>query len=247
MATKKKAKKKVSTKPVQKPKGVQIVASVMCIDWLNVREELSVLERMGVDALHWDIIDGRFVPDFTMGSSIINTVKAASKIKVSDYHLMVDEPSRLFGAFDVKKGDGFTVHQECSSNLHRDLVALRKQGVRVGVALCPGTPLETLDYILEDTDMVLLMTVDPGYKGQKLVPQTLRKIQKLRRRIDDSKLDVKIQVDGNVNPTFIPEMVAAGADILVGGSSGLFRRDIGIEASLLEMFEAIERGLEKRR
>lgn len=242
-----KAKRSVTASRIQKPKEVQVVASVMCIDWLNAKQDLDTLARLQVDALHWDIIDGRFVPDFTMGSSIINTIKAGSRIRSSDFHLMVDEPSRLFQSFDLRKGDTITVHQECSTNLHRDLVTLRKMGMKAGVALCPGTPLETLDYILEDIDLVLLMTVDPGYKGQKLVPQTLRKIEKLRRRINDSKLNVKIQVDGNVNSVFIPEMVAAGADILVGGSSGLFRRDIGIEAAMLEMFEAIEKGLQKRR
>ena len=224
---------------------VEISASMMCINWLNAKEDLLALKDGGINYLHWDILDGEFVPDFTMGSSIIAPFRDFMKIQ-SDFHLMVEEPNRLFNSFPVEKGDVFTIHQECSRNLHRDLVAIRRLGRRAGVAISPGTPLETLEYVIEDADVVLLLMVDPGYKGQKLVPQTLRKIEKLKQTISDLKLDVKIEVDGNVNSEFIPEMVAAGADILVGGSSGLFRKDIGIVDSIKKLRESIEIGLERR-
>lgn len=227
-------------------KVVEISASVMCINWLEAGKDLSDLERNNIDYLHWDIIDGSFAPDFTMGSSIINTLKEKTNIR-SDYHLMVEEPSRIFDMLNIKQGDIVTIHQECSRNLHRDLISLRRRGGLVGIAICPGTPLETLEYVIEDADVILVMTVNPGFKGQKLVAQTLRKIEKLKKLILDLKLDTKIEVDGNVCSQFIPEMVSAGADILVGGSSGLFRKDIGIDESVIAMEKDILQGIDARK
>lgn len=227
-------------------KAVEISASIMCINWLNAGQDLNALEQNKIDYLHWDIIDGSFAPDFTMGSSIINTFREKSKI-ASDYHLMVEEPSRIFDMLHVGPKDIVTIHQECSRNLHRDLMTLRRRGCRVGVAICPATPLETLEYVIEDTDVILVMTVNPGFKGQKLVAQTLRKIERLKNLIQNLKLETKIEVDGNVCPQYIPEMVSVGADILVGGSSGLFRKDIGIDASVVAMYHDIMQGLESRK
>ena len=217
----------------------------MCIDWLHAGEQLKILEEQEIDYLHWDVIDGRFAPDFTMGSSIINKFRENTN-RPSDYHLMVEEPSKLFDFFKITPGDIFTIHQECCRNLHRDLVNLRRKGARVGVALNPGTSLEVLDYIIEDIDVILVMSVNPGFMGQELVPQTIGKIEKIRERIDDMKLDIKISVDGNVSYENIPNMVAAGADILVGGSSGLFRNDIDLENSIKRLHECIQEGLENR-
>jgi len=228
-----------------KKQQVEISASIMCIDWLHAGNQLKILEEQQVDYLHWDVIDGRFAPDFTMGSSIINKFRENSN-QTSDYHLMVEEPSQLFDYFNITPGDIFTIHQECCRNLHRDLVNLRRRGARVGVALNPGTSLEVLDYIIEDVDVILVMSVNPGFMGQKLVPQTLRKIEKLRERINDMHLDIKISVDGNVNYENIPDMVSAGADILVGGSSGLFRNDINLEDAIKHLRDRIQQGIDKR-
>jgi ribulose-phosphate 3-epimerase len=206
-------------------KNVEISASMMCVDWLNAGEQVRKLIDLGVDYLHWDIVDGRFAPDFTMGSSIIECFKDEFQIR-SDYHLMVEEPSRLFNAFQIMPGDIFTIHQECSRNLHRDLINLRRRGARVGVALTPATTIESLEYIIEDIDVILIMTVNPGFKGQKLIPQMIRKIDRLKEMIDKMNLEIKISVDGNVNCEHVGEMVIAGADILVAGSSGLFRNDV---------------------
>ena len=223
---------------------VEISASVMCVDWLNAGAQLESLVSAGIDYLHWDIIDGQFAPDFTMGSSIINRFREHFDLR-ADYHLIVQEPSRLFDAFQIRKGDVVTIHQEACRNLHRDLVSLRRKGARVGVAICPGTHLEALDYVLEDVDRVLVMTVNPGYMGQLMVPQTLRKIEKLSKLIDDLRLDIEIAVDGNVNYEHTANMVAAGADVLVGGSSGLFRRDMPILDALAHLRNCISEGLAK--
>lgn len=226
-------------------KGIKLSASLMCVDWLNAGRQIKALEDLGIDYLHIDVIDGRFAPDFTMGSSIINVFRENCTIP-SDYHLMVEEPSRLFNAFQISPNDIYTIHQECSRNLHRDLVHIRRLGARVGVALSPGTPLESLEYIIEDVDVILIMTVDPGYKGQPFVPQILRKIQRLKKMIDDMQLNIEISVDGNVNSQTIPEMVAAGASTLVLGSSGLFRHDISLDTAVNMIHRAIDLGLNNK-
>ena len=151
----------------------------MCIDWLNAGEQMKTLEEEKIDFLHWDLLDGVFAPDYILGSSIINQFRAVSNIP-SDYHLMVEEPSRIFDTFEFTPYDRVTIHQECSKNLQRDLIKLRKKNVKVGVALCPATPLQTLDYIIEDLDQIIIMTVNPGYSGQPLVPQTIRKIYDIK-------------------------------------------------------------------
>jgi ribulose-phosphate 3-epimerase len=224
---------------------ITLSASMMCANWLNIQRDLLDLEAAGIDYLHYDILDGNFVPDFTMGSSIIDVIKKNTTIP-SDYHLMVEEPSRIFDMFSLNVGDYFSIHQESSRNLHRDLASIKRLKGSSGVALSPGTNLDVLDYIIEDVNVVTIMTVNPGYKGQPLVPHAIKKIENLRKLISDLRLDTKISVDGNVNPKTIPDMVAAGANILVLGSSGLFRSDRSIAEALEEVHAAIDAGLERR-
>ncbi len=214
----------------------------MCVDWMNVKSQIQELENAKLDYLHIDVVDGNFAPDFTMGSSIINTVKENTSLPF-DYHIMAEEPSRLFNSFNVNQSDFFTIHQETSRNLHRDIIRIKKEISKVGVALSPGTPIESLEYILEDVDLVVLMTVNPGYKGQPLVPQVLKKVKKLRKIIDDYNYQTKISVDGNVSFENIPEMIASGADLLVLGTSGLFRKDYSIPECMSMIHKAIDQGL----
>ena len=224
-------------------KNISLSASLMCIDWLNAEKQLREIEQQKIDFLHYDIIDGNFAPDFTMGSSIIELFKKNTKL-TSDYHLMVEEPNRIFDMFEAEKDATLYIHQECCRNLHRDLIKIRQKGLKVGVALCPATPLETLEYIIEDVDVILLMTVNPGYKGQPLVPQTIKKISKLKEIIKNMDLETKIAVDGNVNEETIPQMVAAGGDILILGSSGLFKKDSSIATCVSKIKAAIDKGFE---
>jgi ribulose-phosphate 3-epimerase len=221
---------------------VEISASILDIDWLDAGRQLKVLQDEGVNHLHWDISDGRFAPDFTLGPDIINSFRKVSNLP-SDYHLMVEEPSRMFDTMAISPGDTFTVHQECCRNLHRDLITLRRKGARVGVALCPSTPLSVLDYIIEDVDYVLILTTNPGYTGQQLLPQAIDKIAELRGMIEKMELDVRIGVDGNVKFETIPTMVAAGADVLIAGSSSLFRDDMPLEDALKRLRETVAEGL----
>lgn len=226
-------------------KGIELSASLMCIDWMRAGEQLSELEGSGIDFLHYDVIDGSFAPDFTMGSSIINRFRESTTLK-SDYHLMVEEPNRLLASFDVGGQDFLTIHQECARNLHRDLVKIRQLGGKVGVALSPGTSLEVLEYVIEDVDLVLLMTVNPGFMGQPLIPQAIRKIEKLKKLVNDSGLNVCISVDGCVKPETIPEIIAAGADRLVLGSSGLFLKNKSISDAMNAIELAIDMGINRR-
>lgn len=225
--------------------GITLSASLMCVDWLNAGAQLKMLDDSKIDFLHIDVIDGNFAPDFTMGTSVINVFREKTRLPF-DYHLMIEEPSRLFNAFQFNQGDICAIHQEASRNLHRDLVSIRRMGVQVGIALSPGTPLEALEYVIEDANVILLMTVDPGYKGQPLIPQTLRKVEKLRKIIKDMQLDIQISVDGSVSCDYIPEMVSVGADKLVLGSSGLFRKDIAIPDALEKIYAAIDVGIKSR-
>lgn len=221
-------------------RGITFSASLMCIDWLNVKQQLSELENNDIDFIHYDIIDGNFAPDFTMGSSIVDLIQQSTTIK-SDFHLMVDEPSRIFEAFRVPRDSYFTIHQEACRNLYRDLIYIKQKISKVGIALSPATSTETLEYIIEEVDNVLLMTVNPGFMGQKLVPVVLKKIEQVKKLRDNYNLNFKITVDGNVNLENIPNMVKAGADNLVLGSSGLFRKDKTIKESINLIKETLDK------
>ncbi len=220
-------------------KNIRLSASIMCANWLELKKQIDELERIGVDYIHYDIIDGNYASDFTMGSSIINVVRDYTKLK-SHYHLMVEEPMRIFDRFSLKKDDIFTIHQETSKNLHKDIIQIKNHS-KVAIALSPATPLENLEYILEDIDNVLVLTVNPGFMSQKLIPQIIKKIEKLKNLINKYNLNISITVDGNVNPKTIPEFVRNGAEILVLGSSGLFRKDVSLEDAVTEVKEAIDK------
>jgi len=211
-----------------------ISASAMCFDWKNVGNELIELIDNQIDYLHFDFIDGVFAPDFGLGTSIVNSIRDEVLIP-ADYHLMVENPSRIFDTLLLKEGDLVTIHQEASKNLHRDLISLRKLGVQVGVAINPGTHINSLDYVLEELDHILIMTVNPGFKGQPLVKQSINKISDLKSKLNALQLSPRIGVDGNVNLQTAPEMIKNGANLLVGGSSGLFIKGQSLTKSIYDL------------
>lgn len=220
-------------------KNIKLSASIMCANWLNIGQQIDELEKIDIDYIHYDVIDGNYASDFTMGSSIIDVIRNNTNLK-SHYHLMVEEPMRIFDRFLLKKNDIFTIHQETSKNLHKDLIQI-KNFSQVAIALSPATPLENLEYILEDVDNVLILTVNPGFMSQKFIPQIIKKIDKLKNLINKYDLDISITVDGNVGPKTIPEFVKYGADILVLGTSGLFRKDISLTDAISEVKESIDK------
>jgi ribulose-phosphate 3-epimerase len=191
-------------------------------------------------------MDGHFVPNITLGPDIVKALRPHVKIPF-DVHLMIAPADPYLEAFREAGADIISVHPESGPHLNRTLKRIRQLGARVGVALSPGTSLDALEYIIEDVDLVLLMTVNPGDMGQPLVPQVLRKVEKLRSILYEANLNnVRISVDGNVNADTVPDMVAAGADNLVLGSSGLFRKDKGIQEMANEIRNAIDVGLKTR-
>ena len=222
-------------------KNIKLSASLMCADWLNLKNQIKDLEDNSIDYIHYDVIDGIYAPDFTMGSSIIDTVKSATKLP-GHYHLMVEEPMRIFDRFKLNSNDIFTIHQETSKNLHRDLINVKEKS-KVAVAISPATSLEHLEYVVEELDNILILTVNPGFKSQKMIPQIVRKIENLKNLLIKMSLKATITVDGNVNKETIPDFIKAGSDILVLGSSGLFKKDVTIKKAVEEIKESIDKVL----
>ena len=183
--------------------------SLLSADVGNLAAELSALEAAGLQWVHWDVMDGRFVPNITFGQHVIRQLRKRSGL-FFDVHLMIVQAA---GA-DPRVG-----HAEATRHLQRTLAEIRRLGMKAGVALNPATPLSALEYVLEDVDMILLMSVNPGFGGQKFLPITYEKIRRLRRMLDERRLEALIQIDGGVTPDNTADLVRAGADVLVSGSA----------------------------
>lgn len=202
-----------------------ISPSLMCADFLHLEEDLIKLEKLACEYLHFDIMDGVFVPNYTLGPGFMNVVRRATSIPF-DIHLMVERPEDKLSFFDIQKGDLVVVHQESTIHLQRVLQRIRDLGAKVGVALNPATSIFTIEDVLDDLDVIEIMTVNPGFAGQKLVPATLKKISRLKSYLIKNGYDsIKIEVDGNVSFENAKKMRAAGADIFVAGTSSLFTKD----------------------
>lgn len=213
--------------------------SMMCADALNLGADAVQLDHAGVQYFHYDIMDGDFVPNFMLGPDVIKAVRKVSGVP-ADIHLMVNHPERHLHLLDLRAGDIVAVHQESTIHLQRTLAAIKATGAKAAVALNPATPLCTLEDVLDDIDMVVIMTVNPGFAGQKLVPATLPKITRLRRMLDEKGLShVRIEVDGNVSFENAVKMRAAGADLFVAGTSAVFREG-GIEQNMQKLLECIQ-------
>ena len=218
--------------------NVKVSTSMMCADFLNIGQAVKELEAAEADYLHFDIMDGSFVPNFTLGPDMMKSIKRVTDIPF-DTHLMINEPGRYIETFIEAGSDLVVIHAEACRYLHRTINLIKQNGAQAGVAVNPATPLSTLDYVLGDVFMVLIMSVDPGFAGQKMVPSAIGKIEQLKRRIDEAGLDVHIQVDGNVSFENAPKMAAAGADILVAGTSSVFHRDLTIAEGMKKLRECV--------
>ena len=195
---------------------VKIAPSILSADFSKLADEVRKVENY-VDMFHIDVMDGHFVPNITFGPPVVRSIRVVTKLPF-DVHLMVTSPDNYIDQFIDAGANLLTVHAETAIHLNRTISSIRKKGAKVGVALNPSTPLSALDHVLQDVDMVLVMTVNPGFGGQSFIRSMLPKIKALREMIDKAKLDVEIEVDGGINGETARQAIAAGADVLVAGS-----------------------------
>ena len=192
--------------------------SILSADFSRLKDEIQAVEEAGADYIHIDVMDGHFVPNITIGPMVVEAVKKITSLPL-DVHLMISDPDKYIEDF-IKAGSNLlSVHVETCPHLQRTVTYIRDKGVQPAVVLNPSTALYTLEYILEELDMVLLMTVNPGFGGQKFIPGMIPKIKKLRRLIDESQLSIELEVDGGVNLENIGLVSQAGADVVVSGSA----------------------------
>lgn len=195
-----------------------IAPSLLSANFLNLAADCTMLNNSEADWFHLDVMDGRFVPNISFGIPVIQHIRKATK-KVCDVHLMIEEPEKYAEAFKAAGADILTVHIEACIHLHRNIQQIKSLGMKAGVALNPHTPVFLLQDIIADIDLVCLMSVNPGFGGQKFIPQTLEKIKELRKLIDGQGADVLIEIDGGVTLDNAPGIIAAGADVLVAGNT----------------------------
>lgn len=218
----------------------KISASMMCANFLELKQDILDLEASGIEYLHFDIMDGCFVPNYALGPCVLEQIRSFTRIPF-DIHFMVEKPEEKLRFFDIREGDYVTVHYEAAKHLQRLLTEIRSLGAAPGVAINPATPFCLLQDILDDTDFILLMTVNPGFAGQKMVPGCLEKIRRLKAYLaENGHESVEIEVDGNVSFENAKLMREAGADIFVAGSSGLFRQDSTLAEAAKKLRGAIE-------
>lgn len=196
----------------------KIAPSILSADFSRLGEEIKAVERAGADYIHIDVMDGHFVPNITIGPMIVEVVNRVTDLPL-DVHLMISDPDRYIDEFVNAGADIVTVHAETTNHLHRTIQYIRSKGVCPGVSLNPATPLDILEYILNDLDMVMLMTVNPGFGGQKFIPEVIPKIRLLRQMIDKRGLKTEIEVDGGIGPETIQQVCSAGANVFVAGSA----------------------------
>ena len=202
---------------------LKLSPSVLSADFGHLAEDIQIIDQAGSEYILLDVMDGSFVPNISFGAPVIKSVRPVSD-KVFDVHLMIDEPVRFLQDYKNCGADIVTVHAEACKHLHRTIAAIKELGMKAGVALNPATPLSVLDYVLEDVDMILIMSVNPGFGGQKFIPSSLRKITETRALLNSRGLQTDIQVDGGVTLSNVAEIIQAGANVLVAGSA-VFKGD----------------------
>ena len=219
----------------------RLCPSILSADFNRLGEQIKILEKEGVEYLHIDVMDGDFVPSISFGMPVIKSIRKESNM-FFDVHLMVTEPERYIRDFVECGADSITVHAEACEDLERTLEQIKASGVKAAVSIKPSTPVNDISHLLEDVDMVLVMTVQPGFGGQKYMDECTEKIQELRELIDKENLDVNIEVDGGITPDNVRTVLEAGADVIVAGSAVFKGNPAGNVKTFLNIFQEFEQG-----
>lgn len=217
-----------------------LAPSILAADFSKLGEEVKTVADAGAEYIHLDVMDGAFVPSISFGMPVIEKLRGCTD-KVFDVHMMVEEPGRYVQDMKKAGADLICVHQEACVHLDRTINQIKEAGCKVGVALNPATPVETLSCILDQVDMFLIMSVNPGFGGQKFIPYTVEKIKKLRKMLNDAGLDADIQVDGGVSAANVRTLIEAGANVFVAGSA-VFKNDAAANTKeFIEIFKEYEK------
>jgi ribulose-phosphate 3-epimerase len=216
-------------------RNIEIAPSILSADFSCLGEQIRAVERGGAGVLHVDVMDGHFVPNITVGLPVVQSLSAFTRLPI-DAHLMIAEPGRYATEFVKAGAQMVSVHVEADAHLHRTLMSIKDAGAQAGVVLNPSTSLSTVEEVLQFADYVLVMSVNPGFGGQKFIPQSIDKVKRLRRLIDERQLNTRIEIDGGVDRKNIETVVAAGAEIIVAGSAIFGTPDA--EAAVKELREA---------
>lgn len=226
--------------PFEPCKKIKLSASIMCADIMNLKDEFKELEDAGIDLFHMDIMDEHFVPNMMLPADFINRMRKHTDITF-DVHIMAENPEKIIGDLKLYKGDIVCIHYESTRHVQRALSLIKEKHLKPAISINPATPFESIKEVLCDVEMVLVMTVNPGFAGQKLVPNTLNKTTRLRKYLDENGYgNIEIEVDGNCSFDNIPLMKKSGANIFVLGTSSLFRNDISKKDAVLKIHKSVE-------
>jgi ribulose-phosphate 3-epimerase len=215
---------------------IKLAPSILSADFARLGEQIDEVARAGADYIHIDVMDGHFVPNITIGAPVVASIRPVTSLPL-DVHLMIEHPERYISDFVNSGADIITVHVEASPHLHRTIQLIKELGAKAGVSLNPPTPLGAIEEFIRHVDLVLVMSVNPGFGGQSFIPETLPRIATMRKILDDRGLSAELEVDGGINADNAPDIVKAGANVLVAGNS-VFRAKEGIRRAMQRLREA---------
>jgi ribulose-phosphate 3-epimerase len=216
---------------------IKLAPSILSADFARLGEQIDEVTRAGADYIHVDVMDGHFVPNITIGASVVASIRPVTSLPL-DVHLMIEHPERYISDFVNAGADIITVHVEASPHLQSTIRLIKELGARAGVSINPPTPLSAVDEFIHHVDLILIMSVNPGFGGQSFIPETLLRIASMRKILDDRRPGIELEVDGGINADNAPDIVKAGADVLVAGNS-IFRAEEGISQAIQRFREAV--------